>query len=241
MMNSTPSRARAIAGNRLFLIIGALLLLGGVFTAGIVWSSLDHVEQRRAYRSAIDEAARLLSRNADLERENEVLKTRIARIERRLQVNQTAYDKLTAELAESSDYIAELRQDLDFYRSIISPGDNKAGVKIQDWQVRRDEVTGGFEYRLTVVQALDHEKSIAGGVVVYIEGVRDGVSLRLAMPDVGDAPEPLSFRYFQVIEGRFSLPESFRPTAAVVSVVTRSGGSSGGAEVERSFDWTVDG
>ncbi|MCZ7597588.1 MAG: hypothetical protein M5U09_07415 [Gammaproteobacteria bacterium] len=59
MMNSTPSRARAIAGNRLFLIIGALLLLGGVFTAGIVWSSLDHVEQRRAYRSAIDEAGRL--------------------------------------------------------------------------------------------------------------------------------------------------------------------------------------
>ena len=100
-MSQFATRLKALLTNRLLIIVAAMALLGGVFTAGIVWSSLDHVEQRRTYRSAVDEAARLLGENAELEKENEALKSRIARFERQLQVNEIAYDKLTQQLRQA--------------------------------------------------------------------------------------------------------------------------------------------
>lgn len=226
--------------NRLAVIVAALLLLGGVFTAGIVWSSLNHVEQRRAYRSAIDQAARLSADNAALEKENGELKARIAKFERQLQINQIAYDKLTTQLGDSASYINELREDLDFYRSIISPDDNEAGVKIQGWQVRRTENGSDFRYKLTVVQALNHDKSVAGEATVFIDGTRQGMPVRLPMADTGEAPGDLSFRYFQVFEGRFSLPAGFEPSAVVVRIVSAPVGSGRKTEMERRFDWSLD-
>ncbi len=240
-MSPIAARFRALLDNRLLRVIAAVSLLGGVFTAGIVWSSLDHVEQRRSYRSAIGEAARLLGENAKLEAENEKLKSQIAKFERQLQVNQIAYDKLTRQLSESTSYINELREDLDFYRSIISPQDNTAGVKIQELTISRASGAPGYAYRLTVVQALDHDKSVSGEASLHIEGMRDGVPVRLSMIDVGDPPEALSFRYFQVLEGRFALPDSFEPVSAVVRVVTSPAGSGKRTEIEQSFEWSVEG
>lgn len=240
-MSRIAERLKRLLGNRLALIIAGIALLGGAFTAGIVWSSLEHVEQRRAYRSAIDEAARLLGENAELERENEALSVRIARFERQLQVNEIAYDKLTRQLSESSSYINELREDLDFYQSIISPRDNKAGVKIQGLTIRRVQGASGYEYRLTVVQALDHDKSVSGEATLHIDGMRQGEPVRVAVADVGDAPGTLSFRYFQVLRGRFSLPDAFEPSGAFVKVVTTPAGEGRKNETEASFDWAVEG
>jgi hypothetical protein len=239
-MTPIASRAKSLMRNRLLLIIASLLLLGGVFTAGIVWSSLEHVEQRRAYRAAIDEAERLSRDNAELERENTDLTTRVVRIERQLQVNKIAYDKLTTQLAESASYINELREDLDFYQSIISPRDNKAGITVQGLHIRRAESGSGLQYRLTVVQALDHEKTVSGEVDLHIEGMRGEVPMRLSMIDIGDPPAALSFRYFQVIEGRFSIPDSFVPTGAVVRIVARSGAQETSTEIEKTFKWPLE-
>ncbi len=238
-MSRLVAGLRSLAGNRLLIVIGVLALLGGVFTAGIVWSSLSHVEQRRAYRAAMDETERLGRVNAELERENETLKSRFAATQRQLQVNQIAYDKLTGELSDSSSYINELREDLDFYQSIISPRDNQAGVRIQGFSVRRDASGPGYEYRLTVVQALDHDKSVTGEATVHIEGMHQSVPIRLSMLDIGDPPAALSFRYFQVVRGRFHLPEGFEPSRAVVKLVTTPAGKGKRTESEQLFDWAV--
>lgn len=236
-MNGIAYRMKGAMGNRLVIVIFALLILGGVFTAGIVWSSLDHVEQRRSYRAAIDQAARLSSENSRLEQENEELRKRIVTFERQIQVNQIAYDKLTTQLSESSSYINSLREDLDFYQSIISPHDNQAGVKIQGWRVRSGETGSDYRYQLTVVQSVNHDNSVTGKASVHIEGTRQGTVVRLPMADMGEPPGDLSFKYFQILDGRFSLPAGFQPTAAVVTVVSGSSDT----QVERRFEWTVEG
>ncbi|KAA3623747.1 MAG: hypothetical protein DWQ08_11125 [Proteobacteria bacterium] len=240
-MNGVVDKVRAIAGNRLALVIAGILLLAGVFTAGIVWSSLDHVEQRRAYRSAINQAARLSAQNAGLMRENADLKARIAKIERQLQVNRIAYDNLTAQLKESTGYVNELREDVDFYQSILSPRDNEAGVKVQGWQVAPLDSGAGFHYKLTVVQALNHDKSVTGETTIYIDGTRGGSMIRLSLRDIGDPPASLDFRYFQVVQGRFTLPEAFQPLATVVKIVSSPAGKGRKTEVERKFEWSVRG
>jgi hypothetical protein len=173
-MTGLADRLRGALSNRLLLVIFGILVLAGVFTAGIVWSSLDNVEQRRSYRAAIDQAARLSAANSRLEQDNEELRRRIVSFERQVQVNQIAYDKLTAQLSESSSYINSLREDLDFYQSIISPTDNQAGVKIQAWQARPAESGPGYHYQVTVVQSLNHDDIVSGQMSIHIEGSRQG-------------------------------------------------------------------
>ncbi|GJL82708.1 MAG: hypothetical protein DHS20C01_23420 [marine bacterium B5-7] len=230
---------KKLLNHRLLLIIAAMLLLGGVFTAGIVWSSLENVEQRRAYRSAIDEMSRLGARNAELEKENETIRTNLARIERQLQVDHIAYQTLTAELGESSSYITELREELDFYQSIISPRDNQSGVRIQDFEISPRQAANAYDYKLTIVQALKHEQSIVGKARVYIEGVSNGIASRVPLADIGDSPDNLEFRYFQIIEGGLTLPEGFEPNSVIVQVTSSASGKSKTTEIERRFDWVV--
>ncbi len=225
--------------NRLARIVFAILLLGGIFTAGIVWSSLDNVEQRRAYRAAIDQAGRLSAKNGQIRDENERLKASIAKFERQLQVNQIAYEKLTSQLSESSSYINELREDLDFYQSIISPQDNKAGVRIQAIQIARPQNLTAYRYRLTVVQALKHETSVSGKASIFLEGINAGQEVMLDITKAAELPSKLTFRYFQILEGRFELPGGFEPTGILVKVVSTPAGKSKKSEIERRFNWTV--
>ena len=157
-----------------------------------------------------------------------------------MQVNRIAYDKLTAQLSESSNYIHELREDLDFYQSIISPHDNEAGVKIHGFKISRAGDGLGYRYRVTVVQALNHDKTITGEATLQIKGTRGGVPVALSMLDIGDPPSALSFRYFQILEGRFDLPSEFNPAQAVVELVASPSGKGKKVEIEQSFDWSVE-
>jgi len=225
-----------VINNRLFRVLLGIGLFAGVFTAGIVWSSLDNVEQRRNYLSAIDQAARLSAKNAQLEKENRALNARIAGFERKLQVNQIAYDKLTGQLSESASYINELREDLDFYQSIISPQDNKAGVRVQAFTVEPSK-KGGFNYRTTVVQALKHDNSVVGSAEVSFEGDLAGRQVRIRLDDIGDPPSKLSFRYFQVLEGGFNFPNGFTPERIRIQLITSQSGKSKKNKIESVYEW----
>ncbi len=236
-MSNAATRLKGLADSRLVLVFLGILLLGGVFTAGIVWSSLDNVDKRRQYLAAIEETRRMEERNAELVAANEDLATRIARFERQLQVNQIAYDELTAELRDSSNTIGALKEELDFYRSIISPKDNTAGVRIQGFQVRQVPADGSYRYKLTIVQSLDHERTVAGSATIRVEGRHRGVDVSFPMSQLGEAPGELSFRYFQVVEGGFSLPDEFDPSAVTVRVVSTAAGKSKKEQAEQRFDW----
>jgi hypothetical protein len=212
------------------------LLLAGVFTAGIVWSSLENVEQRRSYQSAVGQAARLSAKNAQLAEQNEALKVQIAEFERQLQVNQVAYKKLTGQLSESANYINELREDLDFYQSIISPQDNKAGVSIQALSIEK-LTNGGYRYRVTLVQALKHDNAVAGSVVIKLAGSQAGEAVTVNLNDLGDPPGKLSFRYFQVLEGEFVLPSGFTPRNVEILAITNDKGKTKKSEIAKSYTW----
>ena len=227
------------AKTRIIKVLFSILVVAGVFTAGIVWSSLNQVEQSRTYRSAIGQAARLSAKIDELAKQNGILRARISKYQGQLQVDQTAYKNLTEQLSESTIYINELRENVDFYQSIISPQDNKAGVKIHRLRIESLDKKATYKYYLTIVQSLKHENSVSGRAELFVEGLQAGQNIRLNISDIGDSPADLSFRYFQNLEGSFDTPAGFTPDRMIVKLNTKISGKKSGAEMVRTFDWPI--
>ena len=213
-----------------------ICLMAGVFVAGIVWSNLDNVEQRRSYLAAVDQAARLSGKNADLEKSDAELSERIVQLEHKLQIDRVAYDKLTKTLNDSSVYISELRSDLDFYQSIISPEDNKPGVKVHEFTLVSTQNPAVFKYKLTVVQALNHDNVVNGRVGILLDGQRQGEPAKVSFEDIGGGSGKLRFRYFQNLAGEITLPDGLLPQQVAVNLDVKAGKKKV-AQEDKVFQW----
>ena len=79
---------------------------------------------------------------------------------------------------------------------------------------------GAWHFTATLTQNLNRGAVSRGGLVLAVEGTRDGAPARLAWTDLRppDAAEPgnYSFKYFQEVEGDILLPQGFTPLRVVV-------------------------
>lgn len=212
-----------------------LLLAGGLLTTAVAaggWIYNYGLSTAGFERTTAAQAQERL--RAEIERhakENEALREELARAQRSVQMSETAFQELDRALKASAAEIVKLREELNFYRNIISPLDKKAGLRIQNLLL---EPAGGSQYRykLVLIQALKHEQTINGSARLEIAGLQDGQDAVVSVPGPGDRPIKVNFKYFQDLEGEFELPKNFKPRRVKVQVIPTRG-----AEVEESFAW----
>ncbi len=203
------------------LLLGAAVYIYhyGLSTAGFERQHAAQAQQR------------LLEENQRLQRENQELREALARAQRAIQMDQTSYQELERSLKASAQEIVKLREELNFYRNIISPADKKAGLRIQSLAI---EPLGAkrYRYKLVLIQALKHEHSIRGTARFEIFGVQAGREAVLRHPGPNEHAIGVNFKYFQDIEGGFDLPAGFSPRRIRVQVT-----ADGGQTVEAEYAW----
>lgn len=200
-----------------------LLAASAIYNYGSINADFDRNVATREYDHLEDE----LKRSHD---ENQELRESLARAQRGVQMNQTAFQELERALKASSQEIVKLREELNFYRNIISPLDNKVGLRIQDLAI---EALGAQEYRykLVLIQALKHERTVLGSAAFEVSGTQGGVETVFKV----SAPIRVNFKYFQDVVGKFVLPNNFKPRQIKVSVTP----SNGAAAVEETYTWPL--
>jgi hypothetical protein len=156
----------------------------------------------------------------------------LTRVTRQLQIDQTAYSELRKELEASDRQITELAGELKFYRSIISPADGRSGVRIQEFRVQPTATQQEFRYRLTLIQALEHEDTVKGVVRFEVTGSEDGETRTFHSPTASREGIPVEFKYFQNFAGIFDFPAGFMP--AEVKVIFEAEDE---AVVQRTYPW----
>lgn len=215
-----------------------LLIAGGVGLAviGAAVFVYDHGLSMAGFERAL--AVRLQERleeeNGSLKDENQQLREALARAERTIQMDQAAYQDLDKSLQGSAQEIVKLREELNFYRNIISPADKKVGLRVQSLDIQSASGSGNvYRYKLVLIQALKHERNIYGTVTMEINGTQGGDNAVVRVPGVNERPIQVNLKYFQDIEGKFELPRGFRARTIKVNVI----GIGGGQSVEAAFDW----
>lgn len=222
------------------LLIGTVL--GGIVALYLMYewgrfeggySKFAELQHRREFAAKIE----------TLQQENERLRAEVAAAELARSVDHKAYADVEKNLADLQAQVLKHREELTFYRGIVSPEDGIGGLRIQRFQVMPGAAERQYRLRLVLVQSMRQEAVVSGAAVVQIEGVRDNKPEQLTLPQVSekagvntraDGQLPFQFRYFQNLEQDIVLPEGFEPRA--VNIEVRSARL---APVRESYPWRV--
>lgn len=215
----------------LLAVIAAVTLLGSagfIYNYGLNRAGFERQSAEQTQQTLQDDMRKLHD-------ENQGLQESLARAQRTIQMDQAAYQDLDKSLKASAQEIVKLREELNFYRNIISPADKKSGLRIQNLYIEPAGGTNQYRYKLVLIQALKHESVIQGRAILEISGMQVGEDTLLRFPSTNERPILVNFKYFQDIEGKLELPRNFQPKRIKVYITT-SGGTS---MAEATYAWPL--
>lgn len=147
-----------------------------------------------------------------------------AMLSRNSVIDDGATEQLKKSLAEAQTESLELKKELTFYKSIVSPELDKRSLAIQTIQLKPD-LNGGYQYKIMVSQRGRNDRFTRGEIEVSFEGSQDGQAGTINLSEVSsDVKKALnfSFKYFQNFEGSMVLPVTFQPEFMRVQVKPKS-------------------
>jgi hypothetical protein len=224
-----PWKRRALLAGS---VVGAILIVYATYE----WGRFDG---GYSVFAAAQERRDLSAEIKTLKAENTDLRTRVTDADVSRNVDRKSYSEVEATLHDLQAQVQHQREELAFYRGIVSPEDGVGGLRIQ----RLDVLSGGAErhYKLRVVlmQSMRQDATVSGSMSVEVEGLRGKEPVHLTLAEAGGQTREsgdvtFSFRYFQSIERELTLPEGFEPSAINVEVK-----SSRQAPLRQSFPWQV--
>lgn len=227
-----PRRTGVILGSAL---IGLLLASFVLYEWGRYRGGYDGLRADRERRALLDEVD-------ELKRSNSRLREEIALLSTSKDVDREAYHRVEDTLAGLEGQIQQQREELAFYRGIVSPTDGTRGLHIQELRVMPGAADSEYRLRLVLVMAAArHDKSVSGSVALALEGAHNGVPVSYPLADllIGEAKDAkmgFSFRYFQNFERELQLPEGFEPDRVMVEVNPRGRSAK---VIKQAFEWSV--
>jgi transposase len=220
-----PVRKYAIQAGVFALVI----VLGWVlFQLGFRLSGFEEIAAEKSIET-------LQERVGFLEQENQRLSDEAAYHDRSSKIEHQALEEIRSVLEQKDAEVLTLKEELAFYRSLVSPSDMRPGLHIQSLDLEKGEATGEYRYKLVLSLVRGENRYAKGKVSIEVRGLSNGKPDKLAVKAKGK-DIAFSFRYFQRIEGSLKLPEGFKPQSINISVLPTSKKME---PVEQEFAWQV--
>ena len=210
----------------------AALAVWGVFEWGRRAGGYDALETSRVRQALADQIAALEVENADLRRELAVMRA-AGRVDRE------SYGRVSREIDDLESQVAELNEELAFFRGVMSPAEGDSELQVQTVQIQPADEARAFRLRLVLVQPGPQDKRVTGALEVTLSGNDEDGKRRLSISQLGAEPADLryAFRYFQIVERDVTLPEGFTPDRVDIRLRPARRGAD---EIEVSFPWRLD-
>ncbi len=162
----------------------------------------------------------------------------IMRLQVREDIDRQTLAALRDEMANNRMEIAELERELAFYREVMAPEEVTRGMVIRQPVFTPQASPGHWRYQLVAQQGGRGKSARRGNLAVIFWGESDGVVEQYRLRDLdielqGVKPV-LNFRYFQRLEGEFSLPLNFLPTHIVLTATLSKPVIE---QIDLSYDW----
>ena len=198
-----------------------------------------YVNGFRSERETVSERDSLQASLLEARRELAGLRQRVADLSVDEEIDKELGSKYRASVKALESRIAGLAEEVRFYRSLMAPGADRQGLRIERLDLTRTADAGKLRYKLLLTQVEKKHDVVQGKVTLNLIGIQDGQTLVLPLDEVaeiGEYPMVYRFRYFQDFPGMLQLPEGFAPRAVEVVAETRGGRG----RLERSFEWRIE-
>jgi hypothetical protein len=157
------------------------------------------------------------------------------------EVDRKASEDVRKEVLELKDEVARLGEENNFYKSLMAPSEKASGLTLGAVELIRARNSDHYEYRIVVQQLAKRHELLKGNISIIISGRQNDIAtqfpLMVLSDDVTEERIKLRFKYFQVIEGRLSLPLGFEPEGLMIEA--RSTGKNA-QTVSKKFGWLVE-
>jgi hypothetical protein len=180
----------------------------------------------------------LEKRHKKLLKETGQLREQVAILDRSSKIDQQAALDVKADLGRLEEELQAGREEIEFYRGIVAPGDVQPGLRIHRFTLEDSGAPGEYHYDLVLTQLKRNDRYVTGVVDWTISGSMMGEQGELALAGVTNPPvEQLKFRfrYFQDLAGTVTLPEGFESEKVILSI--KPGDTGELPPVEQAFDW----
>lgn len=212
-MRIIPHSPLASAVRWLVLLVLFVACVGGAYYAG-VWFTKERYESLEAAAGAKQDQA-----TAELSRQ-------VAQLRTSTEVDRQTMEDLRQLVMTQKAQISASERDLRVYKDLLSPSvkTNPLGISFGVFTVLPLKDSGHFSYSLTVQKLSTKEADFSGTLEFRIIGQQNGKTLQLSLYQVSSqvtVPSiPLSFKYFQTLEGDMTLPSGFTPQNVELVVKT---------------------
>ena len=183
------------------------------------------------------EIQELTESSDDLEDANQSLREQIALLERTRQVEKGAYSEVDDTLTELQEEVLELKEEVAFYRGIVSSRESAGGLTIQSFKVEKTQEERVYQFKLVLTQVMKNDRIVRGKIKLFIEGVNAGKLQKISSEKVSGGVKTnlaLKFKYFQTIEGNVVLPDGFLPTRVFLEIKPKGRRLS---DMKKTYDW----
>lgn len=218
-------------------VVGAVAVGTWALYAYTRATTVSGFERARLEVETLREERRDLSRSLRAARaEAEQLRDELVYVKRSQEIDSQTCGHVRADLDALQAEVLDLREQVAFYRGIVSPEATRAGVRVYSVKVEPTDAPSQFRFELVLIQSVRNERSVSGRIQVSVEGLREGRTETLNLSELSTTvPENLlfSFKYFQEFGGVLTLPSGFKPRRLRVQLQPEGGAGS----VEEPFDW----
>lgn len=217
------------------IVIAGLLAVWWLYDLG----KLHGVTELESVRT---KNALLEKRNAGLADDAADLREQVAILERSSQIDRQAAESVKSELGQLEEDLQAAREEVEFYRGIVSPGDVKPGLRIHRFTLEAGAAPNQYHYELVLAQLKRNDRLVNGVVDWRISGSMPGYEAEIGLDRVTDpAVKELKFRfrYFQELTGTITLPEEFTASKVVLTIKPSGKGKGKSEPVVQSFDWVA--
>ena len=215
---------------RVTIILVAIVIGWGCFELGILQAGYQRTASYNEILAMTEQISGLKARIEELTEENAQLQSNNA-------IDATATRQVNERLDRLNQETLELKEELVFYRSLLSPSELEPGLQILGVQLVKDAKDNIYGYKVVLTQRRNRNLFADGVVEMQISGTQEGEAVILDSKTVlADKKGELKFKFknFQSLEGQVSLPDGFEPQTILVRVNPRSRSLK---RIERNYEW----
>mgnify|MGYP000191615444 FL=1 len=168
---------------------------------------------------------------------------RIHTLEVELAVEQLASQNAQDTLKKMSSEHYQVKKELAFYEKVMAPEKEADGLIIDNIKIMATQSPNHYNFQIVLVQQQLKKRYAKGYVDLVIMGSLANKPSQLKLSKISAITRKelsFSFKYFQVIEGSFTLPENFAPEKAQMSAVLSKTKWQKYQKLNKTLPWSVE-
>lgn len=176
---------------------------------------------------------------SELNRENHLLTRQLNILGVELEVSRLANQASQDMMQQTEKHKASLKKELSMYQKVMAPELNQDGFGINSVKVENTSVDNMYRLSLILVQQNKSKGYVKGSAHLLVKGSLNGKMKEISLVPLMDEKQErfnFSFRYFELLDGEFRLPEGFTPEQLVVTSHIRTS-KKRSADLVRVFPW----